>query len=65
MIRVPSKLKGTSAEASWHNQMREVIISLIPVKSVNNMTSRTTKGTIITGTAKGTGLGGGGKAVWL
>ena len=36
MTRVPPKLKGSSAEAMWHNQMREVIMSLIPVHSVNN-----------------------------
>jgi hypothetical protein len=66
MIRVPAKLQGNSAEASWHNQIREVILSLMPVQSVNNKISRTTKGTIIEGTAKGKGGGSSsGKAVWL
>jgi|TARA_R110002167_G_scaffold54654_1_gene155696 hypothetical protein len=66
MIRVPAKLRGNSAEASWHNQIREVILSLMPVQSVNNKISRTTKGTIIEGTAAGSSSGGGsGKAVWL
>ena len=65
MIRVPAKLRGTSAEASWHNQIREVIHSLMPIQSVNNKISRTTRGTIIEGTAKGSDSSGSGKAVWL
>ena len=67
MTRVPPKLKGASAEAMWHNQMREVILSLMPVQSVNNKISRTTKGTIIEGTSAGKGGGSGaeGRAVWL
>ena len=67
MTRVPPKLKGSSAEAMWHNQMREVIMSLIPVQSVNNKISRTTKGTIIEGTSAGKGGGAvsSGAAVWL
>lgn len=66
MTRVPPKLKGSSAEAAWHNQMRDVILSLIPIQSVNNKISRTTKGTIIEGTSAGKGTGAGsGKAVWL
>jgi len=69
MIRVPPKLKGSSAEAAWHNQMRDVILSIIPIQSVNNKISRTTKGTIIEGTSAGKGTGGGagssGAAVWL
>jgi hypothetical protein len=68
MLRVPPKLKGTSAEASWHNQMREVILSLMPIQSVNNKITRTTRGTIIEGTSKGKGGGdtaSSGAAVWL
>ena len=67
MIRVPPKLKGSSAEAAWHNQMRDVILSIIPIQSVNNKISRTTKGTIIEGTSAGKGGGSGaeGRAVWL
>lgn len=68
MIRVPPKLKGTSAEASWHNQMRDVILSLMPIQSVNNKITRTTRGTIIEGTSAGRGKGstsGSGAAVWL
>ena len=69
MLRVPPKLKGTSAEASWHNQMRDVILSLMPIQSVNYKITRTTKGTIIEGTSKGKGGSGdtasSGAAVWL
>ncbi len=68
MIRVPAKLKGSSAEAAWHNQMREVILSLMPIQSVNNKISRTTRGTIIEGTSAGKGRGStttSGAAVWL
>ena len=67
MIRVPAKLRGSSAEASWHNQMREVILSLMPVQSVNNKISRTTRGTIIEGTAAGSSskAASSEKAVWL
>jgi len=66
MIRVPAKLRGNSKEAAWINQLREVVISLIPINSLNNKTSRTTKGTIHQGTAAGkSGGGGSGKAVWL
>lgn len=68
MLRVPPKLKGTSAEATWHNQMREVILSLMPIQSVNNKITRTTRGTIIEGTSKGKGGGdvaSSGAAVWL
>ena len=69
MIRVPPKLRGSSPEAAWHNQMREVVMSIFPVQSVNNKISRTTKGTIIEGTSAGKGTGGGagssGAAVWL
>ena len=68
MIRVPAKLRGSSAEATWHNQMREVILSLMPVQSVNNKISRTTRGTIIEGTSAGSKAGSSsssGAAVWL
>ena len=57
MIRVPPKLKGSSAEAAWHNQMREVVLSLMPIQSVNNKISRTTRGTVIEGTSAGEGGG--------
>ncbi len=53
MIRVPPKLRGSSPEAAWHNQMREVVMSIIPVQSVNNKITRTTTGTIIQGTSEG------------
>jgi hypothetical protein len=65
MTRVPPKLKGNGPEAAWHNQMREVILSLIPVDSNNTVYKRTTRGTIIEGKAGGSGTGGSGKAVWL
>jgi len=70
MIRVPPKLRGSSPEAAWHNQMREVVMSIIPVQSVNNKISRTTKGTIIQGTSEGKKGGSGdannsSAAVWL
>lgn len=46
--------------------MREVVLSLIPVQSVNNKTTRTTKGTIVQGTAAGKkDAAGTGQAVWL
>lgn len=68
MIRVPPKLRGSSPEAAWHNQMREVVMSIIPVQSVNNKISRTTKGTVIQGTSegkKGSGDNNSTAAVWL
>ena len=66
MVRIPPKLRGTSNEAVWINQLREVVISLVPLFSVNNKLHRTTKGTIMQG-AKGSGVVGAdsSKAVWL
>jgi hypothetical protein len=66
MFRVPPKLKGNGPEAAWHNQMRDVLLSLIPVDSTNTQFKRTTRGTIREGKAGGgDGTSGSGKAVWL
>ena len=66
MLRVPQRLKGNTSEAAWHNQMRDVVMSLMPIQSANNKTTRTPKGTIIEGTAAGKkGTAGTGQAVWL
>ena len=66
MIRVPPKLQGNSPEAAYHNQIRDVILSLILVESSNTNFKRTTRGLIREGKAKGkTTSGGSGKAVWL
>ena len=65
MFRVPPKLKGNGPEAAWHNQMREVILSLIPVNSTNTQFKRTTRGTIREGKAGTDGTSGSDKAVWL
>jgi|TARA_R100001530_G_scaffold25431_1_gene20523 hypothetical protein len=65
MVRVPAKLKGNSPEAAWHNQLREVILSLMPVGSSNTNYKRTTRGTVREGKGGGSGAAGSGKAVWL
>jgi hypothetical protein len=66
MFRPPPRLKSTSAEAAWHNKMRDVIMSQRPIVPRNAKTAHTTRGFVIEASAQTEeSSGGGGAAVWL
>ena len=66
MRRIPSKLRGHGREATFHNNMREMVKNLRPIRSANVQTRFTTGGVVRAAQAGGgTAAGGTGQAVWL
>ena len=66
MRRLPPRLRGSSRYSAYHNQIREMVGTLRPVRSANTKLRHTTGGTVREGQAKSEqSSGGSGQAVWL
>ena len=46
MRRIPARLKGHGREATFHNNMREMVKNLRPIRSANVQTRFTTGGVV-------------------